>query len=345
MTNIATLTRLRARNIDLVVVLGSTSPRFCTAFRGKVFSISGTHPRWPALSTLPRGGAPFHPRCTKRYAAFVEEAATPDELARAVLGPAGRELLGKPPGEAQKAFAAGEKEKRRKAAARPAVPPPTLAAPRPGPEPAPGPTPAAEPVAPLEFPSTPEGVADAKQWLAEGFAAWPPSLTPDERAAVKDYQSDGTGFVAVNRLLRFDEPHPERGEAWVRGVAAGLTSAIGKATLPAPVQAFRGLGATPALAAEWRDALELGLVWRDRAFFSVGLARGVAKDFADEAKTGVPTIFEVVVPAGTYAAVPSLVTGRMTNELELVLPPGTSFAIMSIETVGGYQTVKARLIT
>jgi hypothetical protein len=72
--------RLAQQGIDLVVVQGRVSVNFCTAYLNKVFSISGKHPRYPALSSLPGGGPPFHPNCTKSTSPFIEELADPEEI-------------------------------------------------------------------------------------------------------------------------------------------------------------------------------------------------------------------------------------------------------------------------
>jgi hypothetical protein len=99
--NVATVRRLADRGIDLVRIIGSLSPRFCTTFRGKVYSISGTHPLYPPLASLPGGGPPFHPRCTKSVVAFVPELATEQQLAEAMPTPAAAALAGKSAAEAQ----------------------------------------------------------------------------------------------------------------------------------------------------------------------------------------------------------------------------------------------------
>lgn len=105
-TNIATVTRLQAKKIYHVKILGSNSRNFCTAFVGRVFYTGeGTDPHgFPHISRLPRGGAPFHPRCTKRYTAFVVALQTPEAIEDARLRLHERVLLDKEPGEAQKAF-------------------------------------------------------------------------------------------------------------------------------------------------------------------------------------------------------------------------------------------------
>lgn len=103
-TNLATLERLVERGVDLVRIIGSHSANFCTAFVGHVFSISGTSTIYPDLSSLPRGGPPFHPRCTKRYVAFNEKLATPAEIEAAKPDLELHALLFKTAVEAQKTF-------------------------------------------------------------------------------------------------------------------------------------------------------------------------------------------------------------------------------------------------
>lgn len=103
-TTIATAGRLEESGIDLVRIIGSNSANFCTAFVGKVFSLSGNHPEYPPLASLPGGGPPFHPRCSKTIVAFVEELASDEQLARSRPDDAVRELMGATPAVAQRAY-------------------------------------------------------------------------------------------------------------------------------------------------------------------------------------------------------------------------------------------------
>jgi hypothetical protein len=75
--------RLEDRGIDLVVVTGRQSKNFCSAYLGKVFSIGGSHPKYPPLSSLPGGGPPFHPNCSKSTTAFIEDLASKAALSAA----------------------------------------------------------------------------------------------------------------------------------------------------------------------------------------------------------------------------------------------------------------------
>lgn len=105
--NVATVQRLQARKMFYVKIIGSHSINFCTAFVGRVFYTGeGKDPsgQYPSVHQLPNGGPPFHPRCTKRYTAFVPKLATPAQLESAKLKPGERELLGKTGGAAQKIY-------------------------------------------------------------------------------------------------------------------------------------------------------------------------------------------------------------------------------------------------
>lgn len=67
--------------VDLVRVDGRITKRFCSAYVGQVFSLSGAHPKYPPFSRLPR--FPMHVRCSKTVAPFDVELATPAQLRRA----------------------------------------------------------------------------------------------------------------------------------------------------------------------------------------------------------------------------------------------------------------------
>lgn len=85
--------RLADRGIDLVTVVGRVSVNFCTAYIDKVFSLSGTHPKYPPVSSLPGGGPPFHPNCTKSTAPFIEGLADPADLEAAAPDPELKQML------------------------------------------------------------------------------------------------------------------------------------------------------------------------------------------------------------------------------------------------------------
>jgi hypothetical protein len=96
--------RFTQLGIDTVAIIGRLSDNFCTAFLGQVYSISGKHPKYPALSSLPGGGPPFHPNCSKGVRPFIEALATPGQTKAAEPSPAANRLIGKTPAQAQKMF-------------------------------------------------------------------------------------------------------------------------------------------------------------------------------------------------------------------------------------------------
>lgn len=59
--------------MDLVQITGRVSSNFCTRFIGLVVSLTGARDGYPALASLPGGGPPFHPNCSKGTAAYVPQ--------------------------------------------------------------------------------------------------------------------------------------------------------------------------------------------------------------------------------------------------------------------------------
>jgi cell division septum initiation protein DivIVA len=93
------LNRFRAANILLVAITGKLSKNFCTAFLEKVFYIGdGQHPKYPHYSTLPGGGPPFHPNCSKGVRAFIEPLAGAKQI-EAARGAPDADLLLRPVAE------------------------------------------------------------------------------------------------------------------------------------------------------------------------------------------------------------------------------------------------------
>lgn len=70
-----TINRTVEAGYDLVQISGnpSTVGDFCDLYRGKVFSISGTHTFYSPLAETPNGGPPFHPWCRHTAAPFMED--------------------------------------------------------------------------------------------------------------------------------------------------------------------------------------------------------------------------------------------------------------------------------
>ena len=78
------LDRARGGGQDLVQVSENPSMHgdWCDAYRGRVYSISGTHPVFPALWRLPNGGPPFHPWCRHDLLVWRPEGRSRFEIAR-----------------------------------------------------------------------------------------------------------------------------------------------------------------------------------------------------------------------------------------------------------------------
>lgn len=96
--------RLQENGMDLVMIIGRVSENFCTAFLGQVFSISGKHPNYPALSNLPGGGPPFHPQCSKSTRPWVEDLVGKSERRKAEILTDAQTLFSQDPTTAQRMF-------------------------------------------------------------------------------------------------------------------------------------------------------------------------------------------------------------------------------------------------
>lgn len=93
--------RLRGQGIDLVAIVGKVSNNFCTSFLGMVFSLSGSHPKYPPL---PGNVPPYHPNCSKGTRPFLEELAGEGQIAQAEGVEDAHKLIGMNPTEAQRAY-------------------------------------------------------------------------------------------------------------------------------------------------------------------------------------------------------------------------------------------------
>lgn len=95
-TSIATVERAQEAGHDLVRVSANKSKGgdWCDAYRGRVFSVSGSDPRFPPLASLPNGGPPFHPWCRHSLSVFIEAFSSPEEMAE--LGAVDEQFLLKP---------------------------------------------------------------------------------------------------------------------------------------------------------------------------------------------------------------------------------------------------------
>lgn len=104
----ALMERLQQRGLYYVRVIGKESANFCSAYVGKVFYIGpGDDPlgRFPSNRELPRGGPPFHPKCSKRFVAFFPDMVDVKQLEAATMTEQQRRYLGKGQNDLQKLFA------------------------------------------------------------------------------------------------------------------------------------------------------------------------------------------------------------------------------------------------
>jgi hypothetical protein len=85
--NDAAFERMREAGINLATIEGNITANFCTAFVGLVVGLDGpvtfNGRTYPAASSLPEGGAPFHPNCSKGYAPFDFELSSSERVALA----------------------------------------------------------------------------------------------------------------------------------------------------------------------------------------------------------------------------------------------------------------------
>jgi hypothetical protein len=103
-TVVARHQRLQQLDLDLVAIIGRISKYFCTAYLGEVYSLSGKSTKYPAYSSLPGGGPPFHPNCSKSTRPFIEELASDQQLANAEGGDDQEKMLDISPADAQRRF-------------------------------------------------------------------------------------------------------------------------------------------------------------------------------------------------------------------------------------------------
>ncbi len=72
--------QLQREGLNLVSIIGRVSKNFCTTYLGEVFSLDGKSDKYPPLTSLPSGGPPFHPNCSKSTRPFLEELASEKQL-------------------------------------------------------------------------------------------------------------------------------------------------------------------------------------------------------------------------------------------------------------------------
>lgn len=79
--------RVAAADHDLVQISKNPSliGDYCDLYRGKVFSLSGSHAIFPPLSSAPNGGPPFHPWCRHTIKPFDDSGMTDDQRRSLVI--------------------------------------------------------------------------------------------------------------------------------------------------------------------------------------------------------------------------------------------------------------------
>jgi hypothetical protein len=334
--NIATLETLAAKSIFYVRIIGSNSQRFCTNFRHKVYYTGpGDDPAglYPHIRLLPRGGAPFHVQCTKRYIAFIPRLATEKQTQKSKPDLKSVQHHGQSPQQAEKTYQQQNKSARKSTPRKPADDTTISSAES---------TRANAPEQESGQPAGRDVFLPELQHEADRVALL---LTDREKQSASRYQSKGlgktAGYADVNNWLRFRKT-PLRGQPWVDEVVSGLDSAMSKGTLPISVPTFRAMRGNNQLIQEWQDALDNDLPWLERAFYSTATDANVAPAFWGKSKRKV--LFVVIFPSGTKAAFPAAASGKYAEQLEIVIPRGQNFRIVSINVVDDVTIVKAEVI-
>lgn len=101
-----TVNRMIEAGEDLVMITSHGAKDGCGFYEGKIFSISGTHEKYPPLDSTPNGGPPFHPNCRHALVPFIEDLASGAEKRRGKGVP--DEALGKSYAEVEKLAARRE---------------------------------------------------------------------------------------------------------------------------------------------------------------------------------------------------------------------------------------------
>lgn len=160
---------------------------------------------------------------------------------------------------------------------------------------------------------------DAKNFLNHHYGAWKAALTPAQDKGMRFYQSPG--FVLMNGQLRGLAPEQFQltgsisdGDLARAKIASKNLAAAIKAAPPLtkPMTVFR------AFSANQFGKLAVGQTITDKAFVSVSLL----DDAGTNTRAGAQATAVIALPSGTRAAAGSA--------REMVLPPGSSFKIVSI---------------
>lgn len=155
----------------------------------------------------------------------------------------------------------------------------------------------------------------------QGDHANVPGFVPDTvNDAVELYT--GGGFRAINTALREQAADGIPVPSDIAGHVTAIRSVMH--TSEHPMVAFRGVPVTGQARAY--DFLEPGDVIEEAAFVSTSRSAAVALDFIEGSETEVNIMFRLRLPTGTRM----LVTNP--REAELVLPPGSTLRVISVQT-------------
>jgi hypothetical protein len=176
---------------------------------------------------------------------------------------------------------------------------------------------------------------------------WASTLSNTELDAIRRYQSQAVpseaGYNDINRWLRFRSPPKGRTQKWVDDAITGLDSAIGKGRLLEPAKVIRAVRAKPDLMQAWEDALAYTIPWNDRGLISTSADPSIIPEMHGNTKL-TKVVFDITLPAGTPVAFPSVATGRMKRQSEILMGRNQSFETLFIDRLTDLLRVKARLL-
>lgn len=184
------------------------------------------------------------------------------------------------------------------------------------------------------FGSNPEGAAYGRSTWADAQA----NLSPDERAALRDYSSENPPGVSdppdykdINGFLRGQNP----GSPAVDSHIAAMDRALGVRPTPENLEVIRETGAS---AFDRPVEMLPGSVQHDPAYLSTALGPDPTFDV-----TQTKPVLHLDVPAGTPAMYMDGVS-RFPSERELLLGHGLSYQVDRVENIGGRWHIYGRVV-
>lgn len=168
---------------------------------------------------------------------------------------------------------------------------------------------------------------EARTWLKSTYADWRKGMSAKEDAALAFYQSPG--YELMNGQFRGRKVEaPAKDLARAKEASKTLAAAIGKAPpLKESMTVYRGFSAGQF------GTLTAGSTITDKGFVSTALTKSQAGSFVAR---GDQAMAKITLPKGTKAAAGSV--------KELILPPGTSFRVLSVSKSGKVTNVELEAI-